>query len=75
VGGGKNEGAVVKVLKKAAAFMKLLKSKKGQTSVEYIMTTAALFVAFVLFYKYYSWVVPRQFDQGAKVILAVYELK
>jgi len=55
--------------------MRLLKNKKGQTSVEYIMTTAALFVAFVIFYKYYSWVVPKQFEQGAKVILAVYELK
>jgi len=50
-------------------------NKRGQTSLEYIMTTAALFVAFVLFYKYYSWIVPKQFEQGAKIILAVYELK
>ena len=54
--------------------MKLLKNKRGQTSVEYIMTTAALFVAFVIFYKYYSWIVPKQFEQGAAVILSVYEL-
>ena len=51
-----------------------IKNKKGQASVEYILTTAALFVAFVLFYKYYSWLVPKQFDQGAKVVLADYEL-
>lgn len=50
------------------------KNKKGQASVEYILTTAALFVAFVLFYKYYSWIVPKQFEQGAKVILSVYKL-
>ncbi|MDR1684133.1 MAG: hypothetical protein LBR90_01545 [Elusimicrobiota bacterium] len=55
--------------------MKLLKNKRGQTSVEYVMTTAALFVAFVLFYKYYSWIVPKQFEQGARIILSVYELK
>ena len=38
------------------------------------MTTAALFVAFVIFYKYYSWIVPKQFEQGAKIILSVYQL-
>jgi hypothetical protein len=49
-------------------------NKKGQASVEYILTTAALFVAFVLFYKYYTWIVPKQFEQGAKIVLSVYEL-
>ncbi|MDR0952778.1 MAG: hypothetical protein LBM71_01110 [Elusimicrobiota bacterium] len=53
----------------------LIKNNKGQTAVEYILTTAALFVAFAIFYKSYSWIVPRQFDNGAKVILAVYELE
>ena len=51
-----------------------IKNKKGQATVEYIRTTAGLFVAFVVFYKYYTWVVPKQFEQGAKVVLAVYEL-
>ena len=51
------------------------RNKKGQAAGEYILTTAALFVAFVLFYKYYSWVVPQQFEQGAKIILSVYELE
>lgn len=50
-------------------------SKKGQAAVEYILTTAALFIAFVLFYQFYSHMVPQQFTQGAKVILAVYEDK
>ena len=52
----------------------MIKNKKGQTAVEYILTTAALFVAFIIFYKYYSWIVPKQYEQGAKVILSVYEL-
>ena len=52
----------------------LIKNKKGQTTVEYIMTTAALFIAFVLFYQLYSHIVPRQFENGAKIILSVYEL-
>ena len=51
------------------------RNKKGQAAVDYILITAALFVAFVRFYKYYSWVVPQQFEQGAKIILAVYELE
>ena len=52
----------------------LVKNKKGQTTVEYIMTTAALFVAFVLFYQLYSHIIPQQFESGAKIILSVYEL-
>ena len=52
----------------------LVKNKKGQTTVEYIMTTAALFIAFVLFYQLYSNIIPRQFENGAKIILSVYEL-
>ena len=52
----------------------LVKNKKGQTTVEYIMTTAALFIAFVLFYQLYSHIIPRQFENGAKIILSVYEL-
>lgn len=52
----------------------LVKNKKGQTTVEYIMTTAALFIAFVLFYQLYSHIIPQQFESGAKIILSVYEL-
>jgi len=52
----------------------LVKNKKGQATVEYILTTAALFVAFILFYQLYSHIIPRQFENGAKVILSVYEL-
>ena len=52
----------------------LVKNKKGQTTVEYILTTAALFVAFVLFYQLYSHIIPMQFENGAKIILSVYEL-
>ena len=52
----------------------LVKNKKGQATVEYVLTTAALFVAFILFYQLYSHIIPRQFENGAKVILSVYEL-
>ena len=51
-----------------------VKNKKGQTTVEYILTTAALFVAFVTFYQLYSYIIPRQFENGAKIILSVYEI-
>ena len=52
----------------------LVKNKKGQATVEYILTPAALFVAFVLFYQLYSHIIPKQFENGAKIILSVYEL-
>lgn len=48
-------------------------NNKGQAAIEYIITALALFGAFLIFYKSYSWVVPKQFEQGAKVILTVYE--
>lgn len=50
-------------------------NNKGQAAVEYIITALALFVAFSIFYKSYGWLVPKQFEQGAKIILAVYEGK
>lgn len=50
-------------------------NNKGQAAMEYIVTALALFAAFAIFYKSYSWVVPKQFEQGAKIILAVYEGK
>ena len=51
----------------------ILKIKKGQTAIEYVITAAALFSAFLAFYAFYSHIVPQQFEQGAKVILEVYE--
>lgn len=51
-----------------------VRNKKGQTTLEYVITTAALFAAFILFYQLYSHLVPKQFENGAKVILSVYEL-
>jgi len=53
----------------------ILKNKKGQTVVEYILTTAMLFTILLLFYISYSNIVPLQFEQGAKVILTVYDAK
>lgn len=50
-----------------------VKSRTGQTAMEYVITTAALFSAFVAFYAFYSNLVPQQFDQGAKIVLSVYD--
>ena len=50
-------------------------NNKGQAAVEYIITALALFGAFAIFYKSFSWIAPKQFEQGAKIILAVYEGK
>lgn len=47
--------------------------QKGQTAIEYVITAAALFSAFLAFYAFYSHIVPQQFEQGAKVILEVYD--
>lgn len=48
-------------------------NRKGQTAIEYVITAAALFSAFLAFYAFYSHIVPQQFEQGAKVILEVYD--
>ncbi len=52
---------------------KQVKSRKGQTAIEYVLTAGALFGAFLAFYAFYSNLVPQQFDKGAKVILSVYD--
>ena len=51
---------------------KILKNKKGQSAVEYIIVAAGLMGAFLSFYVLYSHLVPQQFDQGAKMILTDY---
>jgi len=53
---------------------KWLKNKKGQTAAEYIIVAAGLFTALISFYVLYSRFVPKQFDQGAKVILMEYDV-
>ena len=50
----------------------ILRNKKGQSAVEYIIVTAGLVGAFLSFYVLYSHLVPQQFDQGAKLILTDY---
>jgi len=51
----------------------LTRNKKGQTAVEYLTVAAGLFTAIISFYILYSHLVPKQFEQGAKVILTEYE--
>jgi hypothetical protein len=51
---------------------KVLTTKKGQGTVEYIIVVAGLMGAFLSFYILYSHLVPQQFDQGARIILTDY---
>jgi len=51
---------------------KVLRNKKGQGAVEYIVVAAGLMGAFLSFYVLYSHLVPQQFEQGARVILMDY---
>jgi len=56
--------------------MIFLKNKKGQTTIEYVVTTLVLLGVLVTFYVLYSRkIVPVQFEQGARVILTVYDAK
>lgn len=55
--------------------LNLIKNRRAQTSVEYILTTLMLFTVLLSFYILYSRTVPLQFEQGAKVILTVYDPK
>ena len=58
---------------KKQVIKRLLRSRKGQNAVEYVLITAVLFGFFMGFYAFYSNLVPRQFDQGARIILSVYD--
>lgn len=60
-------------MKKGGWIKSLVVQSKGQTAMEYIITTMALFGAFLAFYALYSNLVPQQFDTGAKRILSVYD--
>jgi hypothetical protein len=51
----------------------ILKSKKGQTAAEYIITAVGVFLAIMAFYIAYSHYVPEQFEVGAKLILSDYD--
>ncbi|WP_178338089.1 hypothetical protein [Candidatus Avelusimicrobium facis] len=59
--------------KQSGVLQRVIRGKKGQTAIEYVITAGALFGAFLAFYALYSNLVPQQFDQGAKVILSVYD--
>jgi len=54
---------------------KVLLNKKGQGATEYVVVVAGLVGAFLSFYVFYSHLVPKQFDQGAKLILMDYNAK
>lgn len=51
----------------------MFKNKRGQMAVEYLLTMAMFFTALIGFYVFYSRVIPHQFDDGAQVILTVYD--
>ena len=54
-------------------FIKKHLNRRGQTALEYVITTAALFGVFLSFYAFYSNLIPQQFTKGAKIILSVYD--
>ncbi len=58
---------------KTGEYARGVKNNRGQTAIEYVITAAALFSAFLAFYAFYSHIVPQQFETGAKVILEVYD--
>lgn len=60
-------------MQKVSKVRSICKNRKGQTAIEYVITAGALFGAFMAFYALYSNLVPQQFDQGAKLILSVYD--
>ena len=49
-------------------------NNKGQTAVEYMVITAGLLTAIISFYVLYSYMVPQQFEEGAKVVLSDYDV-
>jgi hypothetical protein len=60
-------------MNKKQMLKKQITGQKGQSAIEYVITAGALFGAFLAFYAFYSNLVPQQFDQGAKIILSVYD--
>lgn len=48
------------------------RKRKGQTAVEYILITLALFLVFVIMYRALQWAVRDTFTRGAGVILKTY---
>lgn len=51
----------------------VFRNKKGQTVVEYIVVAAALFSGLISLYVLYSHSVPKQFEQGSRLILSDYD--
>lgn len=49
-------------------------NNKGQTAVEYMVITVGLLTAIISFYVLYSYMVPQQFEEGAKVVLSDYDV-
>ena len=49
-------------------------NNKGQTAVEYMVIAAGLLTAIISFYVLYSYMVPQQFEEGAKVVLSDYDV-
>lgn len=54
--------------------MRIFRSRRGQTTLEYIMTTLALLFVFTVMYRFFGYNLPKLFKAGAKVILTEYEV-
>jgi len=51
----------------------VLKSRRGQTAVEYLLVTVALTIAFSSIYRVLQWYLTNQFRQGGEIILRMYK--
>jgi len=52
--------------------IEIFRNRKGQTAVEYILTTVSLFLSFTMMYRGIQWYVSKQFQDGAKMIATAY---
>jgi hypothetical protein len=59
-------------MKKNGGTGKRFFGRRGQTTVEYILTTLILLFVFTSMYKFMGWFMPKQFKSGAGLILTMY---
>ena len=50
-----------------------LRSRKGQTTVEYLLVTVSLVFVFVMMYKALQYSLANQFKRGGMVVIRMYK--
>ncbi|MFA5162155.1 MAG: hypothetical protein WC421_07900 [Elusimicrobiales bacterium] len=46
---------------------------RGQTTVEYLLTTVALVITFAAMYRFFGWYLLGAFKGGARIVLTMYK--